>query len=137
MIITAISPQAVLRICSKILNFVILLETEAFFFNESPHSTTHGVARDLSTSQSTDVRVLHRNKLKMVQHLNSEDFNRRRMIMFNRFEDEIQRDPEFAYKVCFSDEATFTLDGQVNQQNFRYWSPFNQDKRVVGTGETV
>ena len=31
-------------------------------------------------------------------------------------------DPEFLHHVWFSDEAHFHLDGQVNSQNFRFWS---------------
>ena len=34
--------------------------------------------------------------------------------------DRIDRDPLFLYNTVFSDEATFTLKGEVNRQNCRY-----------------
>ena len=39
-------------------------------------------------------------------------------------------DNEFPHNIWFSDEANFHLDGQVNSQNFRYWSTEPPD--VVG-----
>ncbi|KAJ8953826.1 hypothetical protein NQ318_006676 [Aromia moschata] len=34
-------------------------------------------------------------------------------------------DDGFLRNIVFSDEATFYLDGTVNRQNYRYWSPEN------------
>lgn len=33
--------------------------------------------------------------------------------------------PNFLYQIVFTDEATFTLTGEVNNQNFRFWSDEN------------
>ena len=41
--------------------------------------------------------------------------------------DRIDRDTLFLYNTVFSDEATFTLKGEVNRQNCRYWSDSNPD----------
>ena len=36
-----------------------------------------------------------------------------------------QRQPDFASRICFSDEAVFTQAGPVNKQNTRNWSVEN------------
>ena len=39
----------------------------------------------------------------------------------------IDRNPLFLYNTVFSDGATFTLKGENNRQNCRYWSDTNSD----------
>ncbi|EFN87298.1 hypothetical protein EAI_02616, partial [Harpegnathos saltator] len=35
------------------------------------------------------------------------------------------KDQGFSYNIVFSDECTFTLKGEVNRHNCRYWSDTN------------
>lgn len=100
-------------------------------FHKNPHSSSVEAARTLHTSQSTVLRVLKREKfhpykIQMHQSLSELDFNRRKS-MCQRLTALFQEDPDFLSDICFSDEATFTLDGQVNRQNFRYWSQGNPE----------
>ena len=37
----------------------------------------------------------------------------------------IQRDPEFLWRLCCTDESIFTQKGNVNRQNLRNWAPEN------------
>lgn len=96
---------------------------------ESPHVSTRQVARDLETSQTSVRRVLkkakyHPYKIQLVQELSDDDFDRRSEfcgVMMDR----CVIDRQFIFKICFSDEATFCLNGTLNRQNCRYWSDNN------------
>lgn len=100
-------------------------------FRSNPHATSRAVARQLSISQSTVLKALHKNKyhpyrMKMLQQCHGADFVRR-LNMCRRFKEEIDRNLDYVKNTCFSDESMFTLDGQVNRQNFRYWSQTNPE----------
>ena len=43
-------------------------------------------------------------------------------------------EPRLIKNICFSDECTFNLNGQVNKQNCRYWS--DENPRVFREGYT-
>ncbi|XP_071053327.1 uncharacterized protein [Onthophagus taurus] len=65
----------------------------------------------------------HPYKIKLIQELNDDDLDRRQEfceIMAER----INNNPNFLY-VCFSDECTFSLNGEVNRHNCRIWSDTN------------
>ncbi|EZA51570.1 hypothetical protein X777_09737 [Ooceraea biroi] len=74
-------------------------------------------------------RMLKRNKLhpsyklQYVQELQDGDVERR-MCFCARMMELLDASPNFLYKIVFTDEATFTLTGEVNQ-NFRLWSDEN------------
>ena len=40
-------------------------------------------------------------------------------------ETKINQQPDYVKTICFSDESTFYLNGNVNTQNVRYWSDAN------------
>ena len=68
----------------------------------------------------------HPCKVHLLQELNEDDPDRRYEfceIMMGRND----RDPLFLYNTAFSDEATFTLKGEADRQNCRYWSDSNPD----------
>ena len=58
----------------------------------------------------------HLYKVHLVQELNKDDPDRR-VEFCEIMMDRIDRDPLFLYNTVFSDEATFTLKGEVNRQN--------------------
>ena len=53
----------------------------------------------------------------------------------------IVQDPEFRYKILWSDEARFHLNGALNQHNCRYWRvaapEITSEKTAVTVGVTV
>ncbi|EFN74234.1 hypothetical protein EAG_00125, partial [Camponotus floridanus] len=63
----------------------------------------------------------HPYKMHYVQELVHEDFDRR-MEFCELIE---MRGNDFITNIVFSDEASFELHGNVNSQNFRYWSSEN------------
>lgn len=95
----------------------------------NPTSSTAQVASICEVSKSTVHRVLAKNKfhpykLKMVHQLSDDDPDRRLElcdIMMNK----IDRNQHYIKTICFSDESTFCLNGNVNTQNVRYWSDTN------------
>lgn len=98
-------------------------------FTESPHVSTRQVGRDFGISQRSVCRVLkdekyHPYKIQLVQELSDDDFDRRAEFC-GVMMDICANNPQFNFKICFSDEATFCLNGTVNRQNCRYWSVNN------------
>ena len=96
--------------------------------DQSPRRSAVRHAQALRLSDTTVRRILHQDlnfhpyKLMIVQELNQQDFGRRITFaetMLQMFEE----DPELV--IVTSDEAHFHLNGNVNKQNFRYWSPMN------------
>lgn len=98
-------------------------------YQENPHSSTTQVARDNDVHQTTVSKFLkeekfHPYKLKFVQELMDDDSDRRNEfceIMTNM----CIHDPLLIKRICFTDEATFRLNGEVNKQNYRYWAKEN------------
>ncbi|KAG5889937.1 hypothetical protein JTB14_028946 [Gonioctena quinquepunctata] len=60
----------------------------------------------------------------MVHQLSDDDPDRRLEFCEN-METRINQQPDYVKKICFSDESTFYLNGNVNKQNVRYWSDAN------------
>ncbi|EZA51525.1 hypothetical protein X777_09814 [Ooceraea biroi] len=67
---------------------------------------------------------LHPYKLQYVQELQDGD-NELRLRFCTRMMELIDASPNFLYQIVFTDEASFTLTGEVNNQNFRLWSDEN------------
>lgn len=66
----------------------------------------------------------HPYKMTLVHELNEDDGDRR-MEFCQIISQEIIANPVFLYNVCFSDECTFFLNGNVNKHNCRFWSDEN------------
>lgn len=74
-------------------------------------------------------RILHKYKfhpykMKLIHELNDDDFDRRQEFC-EIMAQHINHNPNFLYNVCFSDECTFSLRGDVNRHNCRFWSDTN------------
>jgi hypothetical protein len=115
------SGRPVLNEDSK-LNVLLALE-------ENPHNSVRQVGRDHDVPFTTVHKVLkhekwHPFKVHLVQELSDDDPDRR-MQFSEILMDKCNNDPLFAKTVIFSDESTFTLNGEVNRQNCRYWAKEN------------
>lgn len=98
-------------------------------FVETPRQSIREVAKKHDISIFTVHKVLkiskfHPYKIKLIHELNEDDFDRR-MQFCDTIQQKIVEDPYFVKHTCFSDEATFVLNGEVNRHNSRYWCPEN------------
>lgn len=66
----------------------------------------------------------HPYKIRLVQELNEDDFDRRLQFCEVMSERALNND-NFIFNVCFSDECSFFLNGLVNRHNCRYWADSN------------
>lgn len=98
-------------------------------FVENPHLSTRRAAQQHDITHTTIHQILkaiefHPFKVHLVQELNEDDPDRRIEfcdLMMNRMDN----DPNFLHHIVFSDESTFTLTGEVNRHNCRYWADRN------------
>ncbi|EFN68079.1 hypothetical protein EAG_05235, partial [Camponotus floridanus] len=96
---------------------------------ENSHTSVSKIAQQTEISKRSTRRILkkyhyHPYKIHFVQELFEEDFDRRLEFsdtMMARFDGNNQ----FFTWICFSDEATFELNGSVNRHNMRYWADEN------------
>lgn len=98
-------------------------------FVEDPHTSVKSVASQLEISCGSVRTVLKRNhfkgyKMHLVHELCEDDFDRR-LEFCELMMNSINRDRNLQYKIVFTDEATFMLNGVVNRHNYRYWSDEN------------
>ncbi|XP_026829624.1 uncharacterized protein LOC113562960 [Ooceraea biroi] len=98
-------------------------------FEDNPEKSIRVVAREQDLSYATVQRILKEEKLHAfhytcVQHLRSEDYERRKTFCEN-FLREVDRDPRFPSHVIFSDESLFTREGIYNSHNMHFWSDEN------------
>lgn len=88
-----------------------------------PHLSTRRIERELGVPRSTAHRLLrsvryHPYHITLVQELNA------LRVQFCRWAlDMLNEDPDFFWRDCFSDEATFISNGSLNRHNSYYWSP--------------
>lgn len=103
---------------------------------EDPSVSIRHRAQQLAICYSTLRNILRKDlrlypyKIQLVQELKRLDY-RKRLDFVEWAQDKITRDPAFAGKIFFSDEAHFWLCGFVNKQNCRIWSNENP-KEFVG-----
>lgn len=98
-------------------------------FQENPHTSTRKVAQQRGVGRMSVSRILklhhyHPYKIKLVQELIGDDYDRRLEyceIIMERFD----QNNRFLFWTCFSDEATFDLIGIANRHNMRYWDTEN------------
>lgn len=98
-------------------------------FIEEPHTSTRTAAINHGISHFSVLKVLKQNhyhpyKVRLVQELSEDDFDRR-VEFCETMMDRYVQEPNFLAKIVFSDEATFTLHGDVSRHNCRYWSDDN------------
>ncbi len=96
----------------------------------SPRKSLRRTSMELGVPRSTIHKILveqkfHPYKLQILHHLNEDDPDRR-MQMCEWFSDKLDENINFTKDLLlFSDEALFYVNGEVNRQNLRYWSPDN------------
>ncbi|OXU24648.1 hypothetical protein TSAR_000304 [Trichomalopsis sarcophagae] len=95
----------------------------------NPHISTRQIQRELGVPRSTAHRWLqsvnyHPYHITLVQELREAVYVLR--VQFCRWALEmLDLNPNFFWEVCFSDEATFISNGNLNRHNCHYWSPEN------------
>lgn len=96
---------------------------------ENPTTSTRQVATEQEISQSSVVRILnaqkfHPYKLVILQEFTEADPDRR-LQFCEEMMALIDGNDLSTENILFSDESTFTLNGEVNRQNCRYWAEEN------------
>jgi hypothetical protein len=96
---------------------------------EDPHRSIRQHAQNVGISPRSVGRILSQNKyhpykMQVLQELNEDDPDRR-MQFCQEMMDRANENELFIRSICFSDEATCFLNGEVNRHNFRYWSDEN------------
>lgn len=102
-------------------------------FIENPRQSISEVAERHGVSYGGTQRLLkhhkfHPYKVRLIHELNEDDPDRR-LQFCDTMQEKITDDPDFLMKICFSDESTFFLNGEVNRHNCRYWA---QENPLVG-----
>lgn len=96
---------------------------------QNPQTSTRQNSAQNNIPRSTVRRVLKRHKFhpwkpSCHQELFLEDFDRR-IHFCETINAKKAQDPAFLKHICFTDEATFWLNGHVNRSNVRYWAEEN------------
>lgn len=96
---------------------------------ENPKTSARQMARDYSISDKTVLQTIHESKMhpykmQIVQELREDDSDRR-IEFCEHMMNSIDQNNIALEWILFSDESTFTLSGEVNRQNCRYWSNQN------------
>jgi hypothetical protein len=99
-------------------------------FVENPHNSTRRVATDEGSLSATSVwRILKDAKFhafKMERRQELKPHHRIQRVQHAHAQLQILADnPDFLKTLLFSDEAHFSIHGEVNHHNFRYWSNEN------------
>lgn len=98
-------------------------------FTRNPRTSIRVVERDLGVSRSSIMRILredlqHPYHIQRVQALSDADYPQR--VAFARWYLQARiTDPQFPSRILFTDEATFSRDGVLNQHNMHLWSVVN------------
>ena len=96
----------------------------------SSKKSLHWTSTELGAPKPTIHKIMveekfHLYKLQILHHLN-EDNPDRWMQMYEWFSEKLDENINFTKDfMLFSDEAMFYLNGEVNRQNFWYWSQGN------------
>lgn len=94
-----------------------------------PRLSTRQLALVSGINRRSVQRILKSNhfhpyKIKLVQELNEDDYDRR-LEFCETVSERASNNPNFVFNTCFSDECSFFLNGTVNRHNCRYWSDSN------------
>ncbi|KAJ4437975.1 hypothetical protein ANN_13914 [Periplaneta americana] len=98
-------------------------------FQQSPRKPVRQATRETGISKSSVHRVLKRAQCKsfiprFVPALNEDDYDRR-IEFCEWYQAKYAEDNQFPYKIVWSDEATFKLNGSINRHNCTYWASNN------------
>lgn len=85
--------------------------------------TVSGISRT-SIRRILKAHKFHPYKIHLVQELNEDDFDRR-LEFCEIVSERIINNPNWLFNICFSDECSFFVNGNVNRHNCRYWSDEN------------
>lgn len=95
----------------------------------NPQQSTATVSRECNVSTTTVKKYLKKHKFHpyklIILHELQEDDPDRRIQFCEVMSERIIHNPAYTKTICFSDECTFFLNGNVNRQNVRYWSDEN------------
>lgn len=86
-------------------------------------STMTGLSRE-SVRKVLKLHKFHPYKTQILQELGDDDPDRR-IEFCELMTERIRVEPRLLKNICFSDECTFMMNGNVNKQNCRYWSDTN------------
>lgn len=113
--------------------------------SKSPHKSTRRLSQEHGLSQRSVLRILHAfkwhpYKVQMLQHLSEDDPDRR--IEFCEWAlQRLEESPTFSSNILFTDEANFYINGEINHQNWRYWSDSNPNwtdpSKMQGAGKVM
>lgn len=111
-----------------IINEDVQLEVAEAFI-ENPHLSLRKASAQLGIPKNSVHRVMkslkfHPYKIHLLQELNEDDPDRR-IEFCETMMNIINDNALFLQRIVFSDESTFTLHGEVNRQNCRYWADNN------------
>jgi transposase len=92
-------------------------------------TSVRDLAKRLRISRSTVHRILTRHKFKPYklqfhQILEKGDHDRRSEFC-EQFHELLSADPDLIFRICFSDECTFQIDGRITPHNHRFWCENN------------
>lgn len=101
------------------------------YFRQDSHASVRNAGRQLDINPTTVWRELKKSKFhpykkQYHQQLNDNDDIKRNQMCKALLHTRLV-DPSFFQDTCFSDEAVFKLDGEVNKQNHRCWSDNNPE----------
>lgn len=96
---------------------------------ENPNKSVRQIAAELNVQPTTVYNVLKKEKYKSYKYSKHQElFEADKMARIEFCENIMNKanlDRNFLKNICFTDESTFTLHGEPNVQNFRYWSKEN------------
>lgn len=103
------------------------------------------MSQEYGVSQSSVIRILHAfkwhpYKIQMLQHLSEDDPDRR--VEFCQWAlHQLEETPDLTLNILFTDEANFYVNGEINHQNWRYWSDSNPNwtdaSKMQGCGKVM
>lgn len=94
-----------------------------------PHISTRQLSSELNIHHTTALKILKKHKFKSYKYSNHQELfevdRYSRMAFCEKIMEMSNTDNHFLETICFSDETTFTINGEPNVQNYRYWDTDN------------
>ncbi|KFM73837.1 hypothetical protein X975_01801, partial [Stegodyphus mimosarum] len=105
-------------------------------FHQSPRKSVRQAARKTGVPKSCVDRILKRiqwrNFIPRLVHALNDDAFDRRLEFSEWYQAKCAEDNQFPYRIVWSDEATFNLNGLVKRNNCTYWGPNNSSYDMNG-----